>query len=81
MTKAKTEKVELLTFPDNDENYAKAFTVPRKWLEEELVKMFKEGAEDYPVEKFLEEYTWDMTWFIFANATAEGVAADIEEVA
>lgn len=54
----------LCTFPFSDCFYCRTFYVRKGWLHERIVL----GA---PVEKFLEEYTWDETWVIYQAAKAD----------
>ena len=56
--------VRLCTFPCSDSFYCRTFYVRKGWLHEQL----EIGAS---VEKFLEEYTWDATYFIYQSAKAD----------
>lgn len=59
--------VELCTFPDNDKDYCKLFSVNKNWLIENLKVIT--GASDLVA--YIEEYNWDTTYSIYCTALAE----------
>lgn len=59
--------VELCTFPDDDKDYCKLFSVNKDWHAENLEKLT--GEKD--LEKYLEEYSWDTTFLIYNAAKTE----------
>ena len=56
----------LCTFPDDDKNYCKYFEVHERWLMETLDSMNERKGVD--LKRFLDNYTWDETWFIYELA-------------
>lgn len=63
------EKIELCTFPDDDKNYCISFEVPKYWLLmllERLDSLNSREGVDLP--RFLDNYVWDETWFIYQQA-------------
>lgn len=58
--------VGLCTFPDDDKNYCKYFEVHERWLMETLDGMNERKGVD--LKRFLDNYTWDETWFIYELA-------------
>lgn len=64
---------ELCTFPDDDRDYCKVFSVPTEWLLDLLEKMdtFNE-RKGVDLQNFLDNYCWDETWFVYLQAKAEG---------
>ena len=65
------ESVGLCTVPDDDKDYCKYFEVPKDWLLNWL-KEASEPNEDSSLEYFLDNYTWDETWFIYIDALEVG---------
>ena len=65
----------LCTFPDSDADYCKQFVVETEWLKKELThngKLGKDNGErEEMLRNFLDEYTWDETYFIYMSAMAE----------
>ena len=63
------DSVTLDTFPDDDRNFSKKFTVPKSWLIDLLEKMDalneRKGVD---LNQFLQNYIWDETWFIYLQA-------------
>ena len=63
------DSVTLDTFPDDDRNFSKKFTVPKSWLIDLLEKMDalneRKGVD---LDQFLQNYIWDETWFIYLQA-------------
>ena len=63
------DTVTLDTFPDDDRNFSKKFTVPKSWLIDLLEKMDalneRKGVD---LDQFLQNYIWDETWFIYLQA-------------
>lgn len=66
------ESVTLDTFPDDDKNFAKTFVVPAGWLKDllERIDAFNE-REGVDLERFLQNYIWDETWFIYLQAVTD----------
>lgn len=62
--------VGLCSFPDDDKDYCKYFEVPERWLIEILESMNDRKGVD--LERFLENYIWDETWFIYELAKKNG---------
>lgn len=62
--------VGLCSFPDDDKYYCKYFEVPEIWLIEILESMNDRKGVD--LERFLDNYTWDETWFIYELAKKNG---------
>lgn len=61
--------VGLHTFPDNDKNYCKYFEVHERWLMEILESLDSMNErKGVDLERFLDNYTWDETWFIYELA-------------
>ena len=61
--------VGLCTFPDDDKNYCKYFEVHEKWLMEILESLDSMNEQKgVDLEGFLDNYTWDETWFIYELA-------------
>lgn len=74
------EKIELCTFPDDDKDYCKVFTVPKNWLIDilETVDSFNE-RKGVNLENFLDNYAWDETWFIYLQAKSQNKLISEEE--
>ena len=74
------DSVTLDTFPDDDRNFSKKFTVPKSWLIDLLEKMDalneRKGVD---LERFLQNYIWDETWFIYLQAKKDDVIISEEE--
>lgn len=71
------ETTQLCTFPNNDKDYCKCFTVPTDWLEELLGTLDSlNERKGVDLENFLENYVWDETWFIYMQAVAENKLID-----
>ena len=74
------DSVTLDTFPDDDRNFSKKFTVPKSWLIDLLEKMDalneRKGVD---LERFLQNYIWDETWFIYLQAKKDEVIISEEE--
>lgn len=67
------KEIELCTFPDDDKDYCKVFSVPKDWLLDILERLDdKNERKGVDLENFLENYVWDETWFIYLQAKAEG---------
>lgn len=62
--------VGLCSFPDDDKDYCKYFEVPERWLIEILESMNDRKGVD--LERFLGNYIWDETWFIYELAKKNG---------
>lgn len=62
--------VGLCSFPDDDKDYCKYFEVPETWLIEILESMNDRKGVD--LERFLDNYIWDETWFIYELAKKNG---------
>lgn len=62
--------VGLCSFPDDDKDYCKYFEVPERWLMEILESMNDRKGVD--LERFLDNYIWDETWFIYELAKKNG---------
>lgn len=64
---------ELCTFPDDDRDYCKVFSVPTEWLLDFLEKLdtFNEG-KGVDLQNFLYNYFWDETRIIYLQAKEEG---------
>lgn len=72
---------ELCTFPDDDRDYYKVFSVPTEWLLDFLEKLdtFNEG-KSVDLQDFLYNYFWDETWIIYLQAKKEGkLLSEMEE--
>ena len=72
---------ELCTFPDDDRDYCKVFSVPTEWLLDFLEKLdaFNEG-KSVDLQDFLYNYFWDETWIIYLQAKKEGkLLSEMEE--
>lgn len=74
------DSVTLDTFPDDDRNFSKKFTVPRSWLIDILERLdgFNE-RKCVDLERFLQNYIWDETWFIYLQAKKDEVIISEEE--
>lgn len=74
------EIIELCTFPDDDKDYCKIFTVRKSWLLG-VLESLEEKNNQNPVdlENFLENYCWDETWFIYLYAKFEDMLISEEE--
>lgn len=59
----------LCTFPKNDKFYCLEFGVPTEWLRKTLPKLEMKMS----IKAFLDEYTWDMTYFVYEVAKSQGV--------
>ena len=74
------DSVTLDTFPDDDRNFSKKFTVPKSWLIDLLEKMDalneRKGVD---LDRFLQNYIWDETWFIYLQAKKDEVIISEEE--
>lgn len=57
------KNIDLCTFPDDDKDYCKVFTVSKEWLTTAL------NGES--IESFLDRYTWDETFVLYLNAGNE----------
>lgn len=75
------ETTRLYTFPDDDKDYCKGFTVPTAWLSKALKEMdpFENGG-NVSLERFLDNYLWDETWFIYCLAEQSGNILSEEEI-
>lgn len=66
-------ETELCTFPNDDKDYCKVFSVPTDWLIDILERLDKVNERNgVDLENFLENYVWDETWFIYLQAKAKG---------
>lgn len=74
------DTVTLDTFPDDDRNFSKKFTVPKSWLIDILERLdgFNE-RKGVDLERFLQNYIWDETWFIYLQAKKDEVIISEEE--
>lgn len=67
------ENIGLCTFPDDDKDYCKYFEVPKDWLVDILERLDdmneRKGVD---LERFLNNYVWDETWFIYLLAKDKG---------
>ena len=74
------DSVTLDTFPDDDRNFSKKFTVPKSWLIDLLEKMDalneRKGVD---LDQFLQNYIWDETWFIYLQAKQCEVISEEKE--
>ena len=66
--------IELCTFPKDDADYCLSFIVPQTWL----IKVIKKedersGRKPTSLNKFLDNYCWDETYFIYEAAKTDGV--------
>lgn len=65
--------IELCTFPNSDKDYCKTFSVPKEWLIDLLERVDQlHNREGVSLERFLEEYVWDETWFVYLQAKNAG---------
>ena len=64
------EIISLSTFPKDDKNYATEFEVPTDWLDQAIPDVFETPMTR---QEFLDTYVWDMSWFIYLRAKADGV--------
>lgn len=65
----RNEAVILCTFPDDENDYCKMFRVSKDWLLDLLEHLDDmNNREGVDLEKFLEEYVWDETYFIYIEA-------------
>lgn len=63
---------ELCTFPDDDKDYCKCFTVPTDWLIDVLERIDSfNNQEGVDLERFLDNYVWEETWFIYLQAKTD----------
>lgn len=71
--KTDMEIVELCTFPDDDSQYCKCFTVPKDWLMDilEILDGMNE-CKGVDLENFLDNYCWEETWCIYCSAKQVG---------
>lgn len=72
--------VDLCTFPDDDKDYCKNFSVPKDWLIDILERLdsFNE-RKGVDLENFFDNYIWDETWFIYLEAKATNNLISEEE--
>lgn len=74
-------ETELLTFPDNDDNYCTLFAVHTDWLLKTLERMDdlneRKGVD---LENFLENYVWIETYAIYEMAKAGNHLIREEEI-
>ena len=68
--------VELCTFPKDDNDYCHSFTVPQEWL----VVFLSTEKKKIRLKDFLENYTWDETYFMYESAKRCGVLLEEEVV-
>lgn len=69
-----TNKIGLCTFPEDDKYFCKYFEVPKDWLInilDTLDSMNERQGVD--LERFLDNYIWDETWFIYDLAKNKGI--------
>lgn len=65
--------VGLCTFPDDDKDYCKYFEVPETWLVGILDSLDSVNErKGVDLERFLNNYVWDETWFIYELAKDKG---------
>lgn len=75
------ETTRLYTFPDDDKDYCKGFTVPTAWLVKAIEDMYPfDKGENIRLERFLETYLWDETWHIYCLAKWAGKVISEEEI-
>lgn len=61
--------VGLCTFPDDDKDYCKYFEVHETWLMDILKRLDSMNERNgVDLERFLDNYIWDETWFIYELA-------------
>lgn len=61
--------IELCTFSDDDKNYCKSFIVDREWLMNILESLdMMNNRQGVSLERFLDNYVWDETYFIYQQA-------------
>ena len=74
------DEIRLQTFPDDDRNYCKNFTVPKDWLIDILERLdsFNE-RKGVDLERFMQNYIWDETWFIYLQAKKDEVLVEESE--
>ena len=72
--------VTLDTFPEDDRNFSRKFTVPKSWLIDILERLdsFNE-RKGVDLDRFLQNYIWDETWFIYLQAKQDEVIAEETE--
>lgn len=73
-------EIELETFPDDETNYIKVFTVSKRWL---FAYLKSEEGKDYTddgLKIFLKKYELEDAWGIYCQAKIEGeLLREIEE--
>lgn len=69
-----SQVIGLCTFPDEDEQFCKVFYVQKGWLVERLETLdsFNE-RKGVDLDRFIENYIWDETWFLYEQAKKENV--------
>lgn len=74
--------IELCTFPVADEEYCLFFSVPRDWLSNYLRKIEYNSCRKKSdnLKEFLENYTWDETYFIYETGREEGMILEENRV-
>lgn len=74
------DTVALDTFPNDDRNFSRHFVVPKSWLIDILERLdgFNE-RKGVDLERFLQNYIWDETWFIYLQAKKDEVIISEEE--
>lgn len=74
------DTVALDTFPNDDRNFSRRFVVPKSWLIDILGRLdgFNE-RKGVDLERFLQNYIWDETWFIYLQAKKDEVIISEEE--
>lgn len=66
--------IELCTFPKDDADYCLSFIVPQTWLTKVIKKEDEcSGRKTTSLKKFLDNYCWDETYFIYEAAKTDGV--------
>lgn len=68
------EQVVLETFPEDDKYYSLEFVVPKDWLIDILERLDAlNNCEGVDLQRFLDNYIWDETYFLHAAAEEDGV--------
>ena len=78
---AEGDTVTLDTFPNDDRNFSTRFVVPKNWLIDilESLDSFNE-RKGVDLDRFLQNYIWDETWFIYLQAKGKEMLISEEEI-